>query len=115
MVNRVILLGRVGDAPVLRQTGNGTDVANFSLATNKRKKDGEETQWHRIVTFGKTAANCAKYVTKGMPVFIEGEIQTRSYDKDGQTRYITEILANNVQFLGRGEVQSPQTEEDIPY
>ncbi len=83
-------------------------MATFSIATNERKKgqDGEwedHTEWHNIVTFGKTAENCAKFLQKGRQVYIEGRIQTRKYDKDGVTHYRTEVVANNVSFLGNKE------------
>ena len=83
-------------------------MATFSIATNERKKgqDGEwedHTEWHNIVTFGKTAENCAKFLQKGRQVYIEGRIQTRKYDKDGVTHYRTEVVANNVSFLGSKE------------
>ena len=87
-------------------------MATFSIATNERKKgqDGEwedHTEWHNIVTFGKTAENCAKYLQKGRQVYIEGRIQTRNYEKDGVTHYRTEVVANNVSFLGSKEDSAP--------
>jgi len=104
-VNKAILIGNLGRDPELRYTQSGTAVANFSIATTERtKRDGEwqdQTEWHNIVVFGKTAENCSNYLNKGSSVFIEGRIQTRKWnDRDGNERSTTEIVANNVQFLG---------------
>jgi len=105
-VNKVILLGRLGKDPELRYTQNQTPVASFSLATGDRRKDQsgnwtEHTEWHNIVTFGKTAENCSQYLSKGREVFIDGRIQTRKWqDKEGKDRWSTEIVANTVQFVG---------------
>ena len=107
-INKVILIGNLGQNPELKFLTSGQAVANFSIATNKKWQDKEgkqveRTEWHRIVVWGKVAENCAKYLTKGRPVYIEGELQTRSWDdKDGTKRYTTEIQALNVQFLGSG-------------
>lgn len=109
-VNKVILIGNLGKDPELRFTRDGQGVANFTLATNERwrDKDGqnqERTEWHRIVVWGKTAENCAQYLQKGRSCYIEGRIQTREWeDKEGNKRQTTEIVAQNVTFLGgRGE------------
>lgn len=104
-VNKAILIGNLGRDPEVRYTQSGTAVANFSLATTERtKKDGEwvdHTEWHNIVTFGKIAENCGKYLTKGASAFVEGRIQTRKWtDKEGKERQTTEIVAQNIQFLG---------------
>ena len=106
-VNKVILIGNLGKKPELRYTPSGQAVANFTLATNERfgGKDGqpaqERTEWHRIVTFGRTAENCGQYLDKGRSVYVEGRLQTREWtDKEGQKRYTTEIVAQTVQFLG---------------
>ncbi len=108
-VNKVILIGNLGRDPELRYTQSGQAVANFSLATTERfgGRDGgeqrEQTEWHRIVTWGKTAENCAQYLSKGRSVYVEGRIQTRDWeDKDGNKRSTTEIVAQRVQFLGSG-------------
>jgi single-strand DNA-binding protein len=107
-VNRAIIVGNLGRDPEVRYTAGGSPVANFTVATNERWTDKsgqpqERTEWHRIVVWGKTAEICAKYLSKGRQVYIEGRIQTRSYDdKEGQKRYITEIIANDVQFLSSG-------------
>jgi single-strand DNA-binding protein len=108
-VNKVILIGNLGRDPELRYTPGGQPVASFSVATNERwnDRDGkpqERTEWHRIVVWGKQAENCANYLAKGRPVYIEGRLQTREWeDKEGQKRQTTEVVAQTVQFLGPRE------------
>jgi len=105
-VNKVILIGRLGSDPELRYTQSQTPVCSFRVATSERRKgqDGdwkEFTEWHSVVVWGKTGENCNQYLKKGRQVFIEGRISTRKWqDKDGRDRYTTEVIANNVQFLG---------------
>lgn len=105
-VNKVILIGRLGQNPELRFTPSGAAVANFTLATNESWNDKagqkqERTEWHRIVVWGKLAELCNQYLAKGRQAYIEGRLQTRQWqDKDNQTRYTTEVHANTVQFLG---------------
>jgi single-strand DNA-binding protein len=105
MVNKVILVGRLGKDPEVRYTPDGTMVTNFNLATDEQRKDknGEKiqrTEWHKIVTWGKLAEICGNYLVKGKLVFVEGRIQTRSWeDKEGVKRYTTEIIASNMQML----------------
>lgn len=107
-VNKVILIGNLGSDPELRYTQGGQAVANFNIATNERwtDKDGktnERTEWHKIVVWGRTAENCEKYLKKGRQVYIEGRLQTRDWeDRDGNKRYTTEIVAQNVTFLSGG-------------
>ena len=107
-VNKVILVGYLGADPDMRYTPSGQGVCELRLATSEswNDKNGqrqERTEWHRIVVWGKRAEICSKYLAKGRQVYVEGRIQTRNYDdKDGNTRYITEIIANDVQFLGGG-------------
>lgn len=107
-VNKVILVGNLGKDPEVRYTQTGSAVANFSLATSEQwnDKDGkrqERTEWHNIVVWGKSAEHCGQYLSKGRQVFVEGSIRTRSYDdKSGNKRYITEVVAQRVQFLGSG-------------
>jgi single-strand DNA-binding protein len=112
-VNKVILVGNLGKDPELRYTPAGAAVATFSLATSERYKDksGEwvdKTEWHNIVAWRNLAEICGKYLHKGKQIYIEGKIQTRSYeDRDGNKRYITEIVADQMQMLGRaGEENS---------
>jgi single-strand DNA-binding protein len=105
MINKAMLIGRLGKDPEVRYTPDGTMVTNFNLATDEQWKDknGEKvqkTEWHRIVTFGKLAEICGNYLVKGKLVFVEGRIQTRSWeDKDGVKRFTTEIVASNMQML----------------
>jgi single-strand DNA-binding protein len=123
-VNKVILVGNLGADPELRYTPSGAAVCELRLATNETwtGKDGqrqERTEWHRIVVWGKRAEPVAKYLDKGRQVYVEGRIRTRSWeDKDGVKRYTTEIIANDVQFLGKGNRRSdatpPVSDEDIP-
>lgn len=102
-VNRIMLLGRLGRDPELRQTGNGKSVCNFSLATSEKWGDREETTWHNIVCWGKTAEHCAKYLTKGREAFIEGRLTKRSYEsKTGEKREAVEVVADRVTFVGAG-------------
>lgn len=108
-VNKVILVGRLGQNPELRYTPSGAAVTNFSIATNESWTDKsgqkqERTEWHRVVVWGKLAELCNQYLTKGRQAYVEGRLQTRQWqDKDGQTKYTTEIQAQTVQFLGGGE------------
>lgn len=105
-VNKVILVGRLGQNPEVRYTPSGAAVANFSLATNetwvdKSGQKQERTEWHRIVVWGKLAELCGQYLAKGRQAYVEGRLQTRQWqDKDGQTKYTTEIQAQTIQFLG---------------
>jgi len=105
MVNKVILIGRLGKDPEVRYTPDGTMVTTFNVATDEQRKDknGEKiqkTEWHKIVTWGKLAEICGNYLVKGKLVFVEGRIQTRSWeDKEGVKRYTTEIIASNMQML----------------
>lgn len=108
-VNKVIIVGRLGADPELKQVGNAQSVARLSVATSEAwtGKDGqkqERTEWHRIVVWGRVAENCAKHLAKGRQVYVEGRLQTRSWDDQatGQKKYATEIVATNVQFLGAG-------------
>jgi single-strand DNA-binding protein len=142
-VNKVILVGRLGQNPEVRYTPSGAAVANFSIATNeswvdKSGQKQERTEWHRVVVWGKLAELCNQYLSKGRQAYVEGRLQTRQWqDKDGQTKYTTEVQAQTVQFLGgqanerpRDVMQSPAqdmqpgpmggvepsfTEDDIPF
>jgi len=124
-LNKVLLIGRVGKDPEVKEFQSGR-MAKFSVATNEKTKDGERAEWHNITTWGKTAELVEQYVTKGKLLFIEGKIQTRSYEKNGEKRYSTEIIANNVRFLGgRSDAQQkppgdynygpPPLEEELPF
>jgi single-strand DNA-binding protein len=109
-INKVIVIGNLGGDPEVRYTPSGSAVANFNVATSESWKDKntgekkERTEWHRIVVWGKLGELCGEYLSKGRQVYIEGRLQTRSYDdKDGVKRYMTEIIATDVQFLGSKE------------
>jgi single-strand DNA-binding protein len=106
-VNKVILLGNVGKDPEMRATQGGMVVANFTLATADRQKDQtgnwvDKTEWHNLVCFGRTAEIVRDYVKKGSQLYIEGKIQTRSWDdkESGQKKYRTEIIVNDLSLLG---------------
>ena len=116
-VNKVILLGRLGQDPELKYTPSGAAVCNFSMATSENwaGKDGqrqERTEWHRIVVWGKLAELCNQYLSKGRQAYVEGRLQTRSWDdKNGQKRYTTEINANTVQFIGGASTGAGATQD----
>ena len=119
-INKVILIGNLGKDPELRYTPNSQAVATFSLATTEKWKDKEgkfqeKTEWHNIVAWGKQAEICKEYLKKGSPVYVEGRIQHRSYDdKEGNKKYITEIVARSVQMLGRkGEAKEEPVSQDL--
>ena len=106
-VNKVILIGNLGADPELRYTPNGNrPVCSLRIATTEVYKDKagqkqEQTEWHRITVWGDQAENCNKYLAKGRSVYVEGRLQTRSWDdKDGQKKYSTEVVAERVKFLG---------------
>jgi len=107
-VNKVILVGNLGRDPEVRFTGSGKAVAKFPLATSEVWNDAEgsrqeRTEWHNVIVWGKQGETCGQYLSKGRQVYVEGSIRTRSYDdKDGNKRYMTEIVAQRVRFLGGG-------------
>lgn len=114
-INRVILIGTLGRDPEVKYTPQGTAVCALSIATNRSYKDSsgqkcEETEWHRISTFGNTAEACGKYLAKGRSVYVEGRIHTRKWqDKEtGAERYSTDIVAESVQFLGSKDSQGAE-------
>jgi len=139
MINKAILVGRLGKDPEVRYTPDGMMVTNFTLATDEQRKDknGERvktTEWHRIVTFGKLAEICGKYLVKGKLVFVEGRIRTQSWeDKEGVKRYTTEIIASDMRMLDSAKgprsgdasseepphtqsgVDGPLPEDDVPF
>ena len=137
-INKVLLLGNLGRDPELRSTPKGSKVLNFTMATSRRWKDREteevhdETDWHRIVVWGRQAEVLSEYLKKGSQVHVEGRIQTRSWsDNEGAKRYTTEIVASRIQMLGRPEDRrtpepvdepeapattvEPDTVDDIPF
>ena len=107
MLNRVMIIGRLGKDPELRYSASGTPMANMNIATDESYTDREgnrvdRTEWHRVVVFQRQAENCASYLAKGSLVYIEGSLQTRKWqDQQGQDRYTTEIRAQRIQFLDR--------------
>lgn len=132
-LNKVMLIGNLGKDPEVRFTSTGKAVANFPLATSEKWTDGEgqaqeRTEWHNVVVWGKQAESCGQYLAKGRQVYVEGAIQTRNYDdKEGNKRYITEVKAQRVQFLGgpngggngagRAAAAAPEPveDQDIPF
>ncbi len=109
-INKVIIVGNLGQDPELRYTGSGTAVCNLRIATNESYKDAsgewvDRTEWHSVVAWARLAEICNEYLKKGSQVYIEGSLQTRNYDdKDGITRYTTEIKAREMMMLGgRGD------------
>ncbi|NCG18785.1 MAG: single-stranded DNA-binding protein [Rhodobacterales bacterium] len=107
-VNKVILVGNLGADPETRTAQSGNMVANLRIATTERTKDREgnwtdQTEWHRVVCFGRTAETVSKYLRKGRQVYIEGRIQTKKWqDKEGKDRWSTEVVARDIRFLGGG-------------
>lgn len=122
-MNKVILLGRLGKDPESRDTKSGGPMCSFTIATSKKIKGEEQTCWHNISSFGKTAELCVQYLAKGKQALIEGEISNRSYDdKDGNKKYFSEVIAQKVVFIGskgEGEVKPKISQEfttdDIPF
>jgi len=105
-VNKAILIGNLGRDPEVSYTPSGVAVAKFSIATSEKWKDKnsgemqERTEWHRITAFGRLAEICGEYLSKGKQVYIEGRLQTSSWEKDGITKYMTEIIASEMRMLG---------------
>ena len=112
-MNKVILIGRLGKDPESRFTQTNTQVVNFSMATSKKVKGEEQTEWHNVVTFAKTAEIAERYLKKGALVCIEGSIQTSKYEKDGQTRYSTQIICDRLQMLGPKDEKPEQKTSNI--
>lgn len=103
-LNKALIIGNLGRDPEMRYTTEGLAIANFSIATTEKVKGEERTEWHKIITFGKLAEICGKYLVKGKQVYIEGKIQTRQWEnKEGQKVYTTEIIANQMVMLGSKE------------
>ena len=125
--NKVTILGNLGRDPELRTTPAGNSVANFSVATTDKWGQGEDrqerTEWHRVVVWGKLAEVCGEYLGKGRQVLVEGRLQSHSYeDNEGIKRYVTEIIAHQVEFLGQrsngngepGATELPD-DDDVPF
>lgn len=119
-VNKVILIGRLGADPEIRYTLDGKPVASFRIATNEvLVKNGEKetlTEWHRLVAFGRLAEICGEYLSKGSRVYVEGKLRTRKFeDKQGQTRFVTEVWVQNLQILDRkGEDTASEAKKSLP-
>ena len=119
-INKVILIGNLGQDPELKYTGNGTAVCNMRLATNESYKDAsgewvDKTEWHSVVAWSRLAEICGEYLKKGSQVYFEGSLQTRQWeDKDGNTRYTTEIKAREMQMLGGRDSGSGGTSAPSP-
>ena len=119
-LNKVMLIGNISKDPELKYTPAGAAVASFSLATNESYKDKagtqqDRTEWHRLVVWNKQAEIAAEYLKKGAQIFVEGKLQTRSWEKDGQKHYMTEIVVLNFQMLGRksdGGAESPAPSDE---
>lgn len=127
MVNKVILIGNLGRDPEVRRTAGGTSVANFTMATtetytNKSGEREQQTEWHRIVAWGRLGEFCGEYLHKGKQVYVEGRLQTRDWeDREGVKRRTTEINARTIQMLGRrsddpdaGGGSSPRSQPSTP-
>jgi single-strand DNA-binding protein len=123
-VNKVIIVGRLGKDPEVRYTPNGQAVANFTVATSDNWTDKtsgekqEKTEWHRVVVWGRLAELSRDYLKKGKQVYLDGRLQTRNWDdKDGNKKYITEIVANNIQFLGSAtdRTETPSNTDGVDY
>lgn len=135
-INKALLLGNLGQDPEVRYTQSGTAVCNFSMATERSVKKGDEwvpeTEWHKLVAWGKLAEVCGEYLSKGSKVHVEGRLQTRSWeDRDGNKRWTTEIVAQEIVFLGgrqdkdtrsssqgqsdEGGGYDPEKEADMPF
>lgn len=117
MLNKVMIIGRLGQDPELRYTQNGAAVVSLRVATDESYVDSEgskveRVEWHRVSAFQRQAENCAEYLAKGSLIFVEGSLQTRKWqDQAGQDRYVTEIKAFRIQFLDR---RSSESSEDTP-
>lgn len=119
-LNEVKLIGYLGQDPEVRRTQGGTPVAHLSVATtrkwkNKDESDGEETEWHRVTVWGKQADNCAKYLSKGSMIYVDGRLATHKYTDDkGIERWSTQVVARSVQFLDRKGNGGRRDEPPIP-
>ncbi len=120
MLNKVMLIGNLGGDPEMRYTNDGAAIANFSVATSETWKDSngekqEKTEWHKVVAFKKLAEVCGEYLKKGKQVYIEGKIQTRSWeDNEGNTRYSTEIVARTMNMLGHRSDEPGSNKSEQP-
>lgn len=113
-VNKVIIMGNLGRDPELSYTQGGMAVCKFSIATSKRKKDGTDvTSWHRCTAFGRTAEIITQYVGKGSQLYVEGELSYGQYEKDGIVRYTTDIIVNEISFIGAAKGGQPSYDSQM--
>lgn len=119
-LNKCLIIGRLGADPDYKVISDTAQVCNLSVATSEKWKDKsgemqERTEWHRVSVWGKAAENCAKYLKKGSQVYVEGSLRTEKYEKDGQEKYATKLIASQVQFLStaKGDDQT-QSEPEAP-
>lgn len=115
-VNKVILIGRLGKDPETRDTSGGGKLCKFSIATDRPVGQGKEkiTDWHNVVTFGKTAELCARYLSKGREVYIEGRIEYSKVGDGADAKYFTNVVANEIKFLGDGSGQGSSSDSPAP-
>lgn len=119
-VNKVIIIGNLGRDPELKTREGGQSVCRLNVATTRRwtnkqtNEKMEETEWHRISVWGKQAENCDKYLSKGKQVYVEGRLRTSSYEKEGQKHWSTEIVADDVQFLGGRDGENSRPSDEPP-
>ena len=118
-VNKVIIVGRLGQDPEMKAVGQGATVTRLSVATSeswtdKNGQKQERTEWHRITVWGKLAELCGKYLAKGRQVYVEGKLQTRSWEDNGQKKYATDIVASTVQFLSAGSASTGASQDNSP-
>lgn len=119
-VNKVILVGRLGKDPEVRYNQSGTAITKFNMATDRKYKKGDEvvreTQWHRVVAFGRIAEVCGEYLQKGKQVYVEGRLQTREWeDQDGNRRWTTEVVLENMQMLGSRDDRAGADQDEDPF
>lgn len=107
-MNKVLIIGHLGQDPKLEYTATGTAVCTLNVATSEEYKDEVKTQWHRVIVFGKFGELCNQYLKKGSQIYAEGKLQTRSWDENNYKKYITEIIAKEVKFLdGKQQQEKP--------
>ena len=124
-VNRIVLMGNLAADPELRYTPQGSAVATFRIAVNRAYRDAEgelkeDTQFFTVVSWGKTAELCTQYLNKGRGALVEGRLNVRDYEKEGERRWVTEVVASRVVFLGGpgergGEAAAEGTVDDVPF
>ena len=121
MINKVILVGNLGRDPEIRSTTSGTPVANLSVATSRKWNDAdgnlqEQTEWHRVVVFGRQAEIAGKYLSRGRQIYVEGRLQTRSWEdrQTGETRYMTEVVCEVFKMLGQPSDGDGSSQSDTP-